>query len=126
MNGNTKGNGMKVVINKCHGGFGFSKEAYDYLGLEWDGYGFVGYFSKIYDVLFSEDEEYKKGLWCKDWYKLLRCHPKVIECVETLGEEVASGGGSELKVVEIPDGIEWFVNEVAGKEWIEEEHRIWE
>lgn len=28
---------MKVVINKCYGGFGLSKEAYKFLGLKWTG-----------------------------------------------------------------------------------------
>ena len=31
---------MKVVINKCFGGFGLSKEAYKFLNIPWDGYGF--------------------------------------------------------------------------------------
>ena len=30
----------KIVINNCWGGFGLSEKAYDYLGLEWDGYGY--------------------------------------------------------------------------------------
>jgi hypothetical protein len=34
---------MKVVINRCHGGFGLSKEAYDFLGFKWDGFGYAGY-----------------------------------------------------------------------------------
>ena len=29
---------MKVVINSCYGGFGLSKEAYKFLGLEWGEY----------------------------------------------------------------------------------------
>lgn len=27
---------MKVVINKCYGGYGLSKKAYEFLGIEWD------------------------------------------------------------------------------------------
>lgn len=49
----------KVVVNYCHGGYRLSQEAYQYLGLEWDGYGF------------DYDNE--------------RDHPKLAECVETLG-----------------------------------------
>ena len=30
---------MKVVINKCIGGYSLSEEAYKFLGLEWTGYG---------------------------------------------------------------------------------------
>lgn len=91
---------MKIVINSCFGGFGLSKEAYDYLGLKWDGYG--------YD--FDEHE--------------LRNIPELVECVETLGEK-ANGRFADLKVVEIPDDVEWEITEYDGLETIEEKHRSW-
>lgn len=28
---------MKIVINRCYGGFGLSEAAYDKLGIGWDG-----------------------------------------------------------------------------------------
>ena len=90
---------MKVVINKCYGGFGLSKKAYEYLGLAWDGYG------------------------CK--YDNNRTDPKLVECVETLGD-IANGWLAELKVVEIPDDVEWYIDEYDGIECIAEAHRIWE
>jgi len=31
-----------------------------------------------------------------------------------------------LKVVEIPDDVEWNVQEYDGNEWVAEKHRIWE
>lgn len=31
---------MKIVLNKDYGGFSVSKAVYDYLGMEWDEYGF--------------------------------------------------------------------------------------
>lgn len=89
---------MKVVINRCFGGFGLSKKAYEYMGLEWDGYGFK----------FDND----------------RTNPKLIECVETLGNE-ANGCCAALKVVKIPDGISWEISEYDGLEVVEEKHRSW-
>ena len=89
---------MKVVINCCYGGFSLSKEAYDYLGIEWDGYGF------------EYDDE--------------RTNPKLIEVVETLGQS-ASGACADLKVIEIPEGIKWYISEYDGFETVEEEHRSW-
>jgi hypothetical protein len=38
---------------------------------------------------------------------------------------LASGGFASLKVVEIPDGIEWEIDEYDGKETIHEKHRSW-
>lgn len=90
---------MKIVINKCYGGFGLSKKAYEYLGLDWDDYKF--YFS---------DEK--------------RTDKKLVECVETLGAE-ASGMLSKLVVIEIPDDIEYEIADDDGIETVHEKHRSW-
>ena len=90
---------MKVVINKCFGGFGLSKEAYKFLNIPWDGYGF----------------EFRKD----------RSNPALVKCVEALGDK-SSGGLSNLKVVEIPDDVEWEIEEHGGVEWVTEKHRKWE
>lgn len=89
---------MKVVINTCYGGYGLSEEAYNYLGLEWDGYGFA----------FSSD----------------RTNPQLVECVEALGEK-ADGRFARLWVVEVPDDVSWYIDEYDGNESVEEEHRSW-
>ena len=91
---------MKVAINTHWGGFALSKEAYDYLGIEWDGYG------------------YKYSAESK------RNDPKLIECIETLGEK-ANGSHAQIKIVEIPDDIKWEIGNYDGKEWVEEVHRTW-
>ena len=88
----------KIVINKCHGGFELSEKAYEFLGLPWDGFGYK--------------------------YEANRTDPKLVECVETLGD-VASGQLAELKVVEIPDDVEWEIHNYDGLEWIAEVHRTW-
>ena len=91
---------MKVVINTCWGGFSLSKKAYEFLGLKWDGYGYE----------YSRDDK--------------RTDPKLVECVETLGAESGGKYGS-LKVVEIPDDIEWEIHNYDGKESVVEKHRVW-
>lgn len=91
---------MKIAINRCYGGFELSKEAYDFLGLEWDGHGFA----------YSDHDR--------------RTDPKLIECIETLGKK-ANGSYSELAVVEIPDDVEYEITEYDGAEQVKEVHRIW-
>ena len=90
---------MKVVINKCFGGFGLSEEAYKFLNIPWDGYG----------CELMED----------------RSNPALVKCVEALGKD-ASGELSSLKVVEIPDDVEWEIDEYDGLEFVVEKHREWE
>ena len=87
---------MKVVINKCFGGASLSEEAYKFLNIPWDGFGYE----------FMED----------------RAGPALVKCVEALGDE-ASGPFAELKVVEIPDGVEWEIFEYDGLELVAEKHR---
>lgn len=102
---------MKVVINRCFGGFSVSKEAYEFMGLEWDGYGYL---------MKYEEEKYGE----RNTPNNLRTDPKLIECVETLGK-LANGRLAELKVVKIPDDVEWYITEYDGLESVEEVHRIW-
>ena len=91
---------MKVVVNRCYGGFGLSEKAYEFLGLEWDGYGYA----------YNDCD--------------LRTDEKLIECVETLGDK-ANGRLACLEVVEIPDDVEWEIDNYDGIETIEEVHRSW-
>lgn len=100
---------MKVVINRCHGGFGLSKEA---------------------------QEEYAKrkgidpGLHTKYGYENIhvyefnRSDEDLISIVESMGES-ANGWASELAVIEIPEGIQFTIEEYDGLEWVAECHRTW-
>lgn len=89
---------MKIAINKCYGVFGLSEEAYKFLGLEWDGCGFK----------FNND----------------RTNENLIRCIEELGEK-ASWECANIKVIEIPDDIEFEIEEYEGIEWVSEKHRTW-
>jgi len=48
----------------------------------------------------------------------------LIAVIEELGEE-ANGRCAEIAIVEIPDDVEWEVDEYDGKEWVAEIHRTW-
>jgi hypothetical protein len=37
----------------------------------------------------------------------------------------ASDPLAQLQVVEIPDGVEWQIEEYDGVEWVAEKHRTW-
>ena len=109
---------MKLVINTCWGGFSISREAAEHMAAngselakkelaespdrKWYGYGFI-----------DGSEGYQ------------RHDPLLIAAVEALGEK-AWGTHAELRVVEIPDGVEYFIEEYDGKEWVAEKHRTWE
>lgn len=55
---------------------------------------------------------------------LKRDDPLLIKVVEELGHK-ADGRCAELKIVEIPDDVEWEIDEYDGSETIEEKHRSW-
>ena len=90
---------MKIVINKCYGGFGLSKRAKAWLS--------------------------ERG--CVDVGDLARTDSLLIECVEAFEAEGkdASGAHASLSVVEIPDDVEYTIEEYDGVEWIAEEHQTW-
>lgn len=53
-----------------------------------------------------------------------RSNPNLVKVVEELGEK-ANGRYADLIVVEIPDGIEYEIDEYDGQETIREKHRSW-
>jgi hypothetical protein len=44
--------------------------------------------------------------------------------VEEMGEKAGSTY-SQLRIVEIPDDVEWQIEEYDGSEWVSEKHRTW-
>lgn len=53
-----------------------------------------------------------------------RSDSDLIAVIEELGEK-ANGKHAELKIVEIPDDVEWEISEYDGLEHIAEVHRTW-
>lgn len=114
----------KIVINKCHGGFGLSHEAI-MLYAEKKGINivtqvqenalcpFVYYIDEV-----SEDNHFWDG-------DIKRDDPALVATVEELGEK-ANDRFAELHIVEIPDDVAgWAINEYDGMEWVAEYHRTW-
>lgn len=53
-----------------------------------------------------------------------RANPILIQVVEELGK-AANGACAELKVIEIPDGMDYEIEEYDGNEHVAEKHRTW-
>lgn len=155
---------MKIVVNRCYGGFGLSPQAMrrvaDLMGKEC--YFFesvIVNMSHRYQAV-DQNEAGQVFSWCaftvpnptsvacdyEDWGKMSqeeriacnerwdtislpnfrsdRTNPILVQVVEELGEK-ASGRFAKLEVVEIPDELEWEIEEYDGNEWISESHRTW-
>lgn len=119
----------KVVINTCFGGFGLSNEAFEDLltrkGIEFEKT------DSNFEFRGREYNYYRKGHLGDDdnylWYYEFstdRSDADLVAVVEKFGKEVNSWA-SDLKVVEIPDDVEWGVAEYDGVEHVYEKHRTW-
>jgi hypothetical protein len=140
---------QKIVINTCYGGFGLSYDGvmlyakYAGIDLRAHVYAFsngcrdlnkpVEYDPKIhsqYDICYSiistNDGCTQPN---RRFYvsAINRDDPILVRVVEELGES-ASGTYAELKVVEIPDDVEWYVDDIrdTGIEYVDEVHRSWD
>jgi hypothetical protein len=137
---------MKLVVNKCYGGFGLSPIAIlEYLKLKGKDCFFYkqNYDDKLYHrIELSDASNYDLtltkdyGATVKDDWKAFepdyfyygnieRTDLDLVKVVEMLGEKQSSGSLSELRVVEIPDGVQWELDEYDGIESIHEVHRSW-
>ncbi len=140
---------MKIVINRCFGGFGLSEAAYSKL-IEW-GVPVKPYVeqkrdeeTKLYlpepanegEIIFDRtltpeqqfaDAEHIRlmGRYWETWLDKQRTHPLLVRVVEELGK-AANGNHANLKVVEIPDGTEWEISEYDGSEHVAEKHQTWD
>ena len=86
---------MKILINQCYGGFGFSDE-------------FLKEFEKRHP---------DKKLRNKNHDDIrVRTDPDIIALVEELGPEECSGIHADICVCEFPDGMEFEIREYDGIE----------
>lgn len=136
---------MKVVINRCYGGFGLSvlakKKLFDMKDphmkfVTWKEYHGTANGESKFSTLSKEKEAEMleqpirgNGIILDDHddYKdrmAGRSCPLLVKIVEKLGKK-ASSRLADLHVVEIPDGIEWEIDEYDGIESIDEKHRSW-
>ena len=91
---------MKIVINKCFGGFGLSDQA-------------LARYNELADTKLET------------YYGIERNDPCLVQVVEELRAK-ANGRFADLKIVEIPDDVKWYVHEYDGLEVVYEKHRVWE
>ena len=135
----------KVILNKCYGGFNVSKEGYMLYAKKkgitlyqykqnFDNRKFIytktnednifnHYFIKdIGDNIEITNEDYEKySLYLNDQH---REDPVLIEVVEELGEK-ASGRFGDLRVVEIPDDLDYVIDEYDGIETLHQKVEEW-
>jgi hypothetical protein len=120
-----KGEDMKVIINRCFGGFGLSDKAVERcieLGMTVsDGE------EKDAEFFHDPGSPFGSHYYALNGYsKKFRINPIVIKVVEELSEE-ANGPHAKLKIIEIPfDSVDgWEISEYDGIESIEEDHQSW-
>ena len=91
----------KIVINTCYGGFGLSESS-------------------------LEDYKKRKNITDKNFYHwdIPRDCPHLVAMVEE-GDTDVDGIFSELKVVDVPDDVNWYIEEYDGMEHVAERHRTW-
>lgn len=112
---------MKIVINKDHGGFSLNEEATFLYGKK-KGLNIIKdekkstRFCEYYYI-----DEIKHDNHFADW-DIERNDPCLVEVVEELG---TNGRYGDLKIVEIPDDVKWYISEDHGIEEIHEQHRKW-
>jgi hypothetical protein len=105
---------MKVLINNCYGGFGFSHEACK-LWLERNNISFTETKDNYGDPQFIIDNDisYVPHLISRD-------DSTMIQIFEEKGSEFVSANFSELILIEILDGCQYRIEEYDGMEYIDQ------
>lgn len=110
----------KIVINACFGGFSLSDKA-------------ILRYAEIKGINLVWEQERSMKLYYKDSVSddnhfsdrdIPRDDPVLVQIVEELGHD-ADGDYANLKIVEIPDDVEWHIAEYDGSEHVAENHRKW-
>lgn len=137
---------MKVILNKCYGGFGVSQEAYELYakkkGIEIFVYKLectndkpiyrkTDMGSSIFTITFTKDFGDYVDLYDDNSEKYIlelcsnhREDPVLIEVVEELGDR-ANSPFSKLVVVDIPDGMEYEIDDYDGVETLHQKVEKW-
>ena len=137
---------MKVILNKCYGGFGISKAGYelyakkkgiDIFAYETDFVNgksvykktckgdmlFITYLTKDYgDCIEESSVDFAKfDLYLDSGH---REDPILIEVVEELGDS-ANGSFAKLVIVDIPDGMKYEIDDYDGVETLHQKVKKW-
>jgi len=113
---------MQIVINKCFGGFGLSRKALHRLRE-------LGCEAAIAETDIGETYPHtnnvrKKFLGESFLIEISRYDELLIQVINEMGDE-ANGDCAELRIVEIPNGIAWEIDDYDGMERIVEGHQSW-
>lgn len=112
-----------IVVNACHGGFGLSHEAQiEYLERSGTPYELRDRESRDSTTRYGRQILVNGYPWSE--LGISRDDPVLVTVVKEFGED-ANTRLSNLKVVRIPAGVEWIIEEYDGYEWVAEKHRIW-
>lgn len=111
----------KIVINSDYGGFGLSDKAVELL-FELKKWKLVRQDRDSGFTMFYKDSIEESNFF--DERELERDDPELVHVIKTLKKE-ASGRFASLKIVSIPDDVEWQIEEYDGREWVAEAHRTW-
>lgn len=142
----------KIAINKCYGGFSLSHQgvmlyakkkkikifaykhgSYSSGEFKYEEYApkkgdkesmFLAYSTK---ELTGTDHKQRNKELNENYFPTRdfeRDDPTLIEVIEELGKK-ANGACADLKIVEIPDDIEWQIEEYDGLEHIAQKHSTW-
>lgn len=136
----------EIVINDCYGGFSLSHEGIlRYAEIKGDTLCPVKGRNMLYTYWkVPENERVKElpGNWqshsleARQEYnkkydeqtlydrEIPRDDPALVQVVKELGKR-SFGDHASLRVVEIPDDVEWQIEEYDGNEWVAEKHRTW-
>ena len=129
---------MQVAINRCYGGFNLSNEAMNklieknssflltYTPKEWFGKNEPNEEQIVDCMKKNSNVGYKDGkiYFFEVHDKYVRIHSDLIDVLQELGPK-ANGCFSKIKIVNVPDDIEFEIDEYDGMESVEEIHRRW-
>lgn len=142
-NQKSKGKAVKVVVNRCFGGFGLSHRAVMRYA-ELKGMKLYPWLDDITRSVYKDravvgNDELSHNYstvpvdpntenWADETYfaerDIDRSDPALVQAVEELGD-AASGPHARLAVVEVPADVDWEITEYDGSERVEEKHRSW-
>ena len=110
---------QKILINTDVGGFSLSLEAKE-LYLKEKGFSYTVTENPSWGEYLILPQELNATL-----YLLLRDDPILIRIFEQIGSERFSADYCTVKIIEIPDDVQWIICESNGYEWVAEKHRTW-
>ena len=110
---------QKIAINvskSYESGFVLSGYAIEYLTERCD----------MDEVIWSIPPSISPKYRVRHYFRERRSHPLLISMIEDLGSEIVSAYESIIEIVEIPDGVDWFIDsDENGYEWVTEKSRSW-